>query len=126
MQQRDPKSCYLLTPQTIPLTSAAHAYRGSSRSWCLQRCSFIDELPTELRRERVALAKAVETTTQDKVRIIEAITRDDQDALTPESVGSPVPNGRGRLTHYPPKPARVEKQRQHRRGSVYTVTYWSV
>ena len=33
----------------------------------------------ELRRERIALAKAVETTTQDKVSLIEAITRGDQE-----------------------------------------------
>ena len=41
----------------------------------------------ELRRERVALATAVESTTQDKVSVIEAIARDDQEALTPETVG---------------------------------------
>ena len=40
----------------------------------------------ELRREQVALAKAVESTTQDKVSVIEAITRDDQEVLTPETV----------------------------------------
>ena len=39
----------------------------------------------ELRRERVALAKAVESTAQDKVSIIEAIARDDQDVFTPET-----------------------------------------
>ena len=41
----------------------------------------------ELRREQVALAKAVESTIQDKVSIIEAITRDDQEILTAETVG---------------------------------------
>ena len=41
----------------------------------------------ELRRERVALAKAVGTTTQDKVSLVEAITGDDHDVWTPETVG---------------------------------------
>ena len=41
----------------------------------------------DLRCERVALVKAVESTAQDKVSIIEAIARDDQEVLTPETVG---------------------------------------
>ena len=47
----------------------------------------MDELPMDLRCERVALVKAVESTAQDKVSIIEAIARDDQEVLTPETVG---------------------------------------
>ena len=45
----------------------------------------MDELPMDLRCERVALVKAVESTAQDKVSIIEAIARDDQDVFTPET-----------------------------------------
>ena len=76
-------------PEDCPRESTDNS--GSSRSthrlWRKQCCSFIDELPTELRRERVALAQAVENTTLDKVSIIEATTQDDQDVLTRETVG---------------------------------------
>lgn len=62
-------------PEECPHESTNN--RGSSRS-THQCCSFIDSM--ELRRGRVALAKADERATQDKVS-------DDQDALIPEGVG---------------------------------------
>ena len=85
-EKREEKPQY--KPEDCPRESTDNrrSSRSTHRVWRKQCCSFVDELPMELRRERVALAKAVESTTQDKVSVIEAITRDDQEVLTPETV----------------------------------------
>ena len=72
-------------PEDCPRESTDN--RGASRSTHRAWCTFMDELPMDLRCERVALVKAVESTAQDKVSVIEAIARDDQEVLTPETVG---------------------------------------
>ena len=84
-EKREEKPQFKLEDCPRESTDNRESSRLTHRAWCKQCCSFIDELPVELRRERVALAKAVESTAQDKVSIIEAIARDDQDVFTPET-----------------------------------------
>lgn len=71
-------------------THADVDFRGSSRTThrtFSKLCqTFIDEAPMAIRKERVTIAKKVESAPINKIAIVDSIVEDDVDHLTPEQI----------------------------------------
>ena len=80
------------TPKFSPenCTHADVDFRGSSRTthrtFCKLCCTFIDEAPRDIRKERVTFAKKVENAPMNKVAIVDSLVEDDVDHLTPDQI----------------------------------------
>ena len=82
----------LMTPENCPHDDTD--FRGSSKSthrtFCKKCCTFIDEAPMQIRKERVAIAKKVETASVRAVPIVESLV-EESDGLNPVSWKSCCP-----------------------------------
>ena len=83
---------------TYPVDECPHEdvdYRGSSRTthrvYCKQCCTYIDEAPVQVFKERTTIAKKVETVQVDKVPVIESIVDEDPQILTPGQLDKILP-----------------------------------
>ena len=76
------------SPENCPHTDVDS--RGSSRTthrtFCKLCCTFIDEAPMEIRKERVTIAKKVETAPMAKVAIVDSLIEEDVEQLSPEQL----------------------------------------
>ena len=78
----------LMTPENCPYDDTD--FRGSSKlthrtfckKCCKKCCTFIDEAPMQIRKERVAIAKKVETASVRAVPIVESLV-EESDGLNP-------------------------------------------
>ena len=83
----------MVSPENCPHDDTDH--RGSSKSvhrtFCKKCCTFIDEAPIEVRRERVAIAKKVETASVRTLPIVESLVEETPDGLTPVQLEELMP-----------------------------------
>ena len=83
----------MVSPENCPHDDTDH--RGSSKSvhrtFCKKCCTFIDEAPIEVRRERVAIAKKVETASVRTLPIVESLVEETSDGLTPVQLEELMP-----------------------------------
>ena len=82
----------LMTPENCPHDDTD--FRGSSKSthrtFCKKCCTFIDEAPMQIRKERVAIAKKVETASVRAVPIVESLV-EESDGLNPVQLEELLP-----------------------------------
>ena len=82
----------LMTPENCPHDDTD--FRGSSKSthrtFCKKCCTFIDEAPMQIRKERVAIAKKVETASVRTVPIVESLV-EESDGLNPVQLEELLP-----------------------------------
>ena len=82
----------LMTPENCPHDDTD--FRGSSKSthrtFCKKCCTFIDEAPMQIRKERVAIAKKVETASVQAVPIVESLV-EESDGLNPVQLEELLP-----------------------------------
>ena len=82
----------LMSPENCPHDDTD--FRGSSKSthrtFCKKCCTFIDEAPMQIRKERVAIAKKVETASVRAVPIVESLV-EESDGLNPVQLEELLP-----------------------------------
>ena len=82
----------LMSPENCPHDDTD--FRGSSKSthrtFCKKCCTFIDEAPMQIRKERVAIAKKVETASVRTVPIVESLV-EESDGLNPVQLEELLP-----------------------------------
>ena len=82
----------LMAPENCPHDDTD--FRGSSKSthrtFCKKCCTFIDEAPMQIRKERVAIAKKVETASVRTVPIVESLV-EESDGLNPVQLEELMP-----------------------------------
>ena len=89
--RRDDQAKY--TPENCPHTEVDH--RGSSRSthrtFCKLCLTFVDEKPMVVHRERVEIAKKVESAPVDKVNVIEDLVEENPEVFSPDQLDRILP-----------------------------------
>ena len=82
----------LMSPENCPHDDTD--FRGSSKSthrtFCKKCCTFIDEAPMQIRKERVAIAKKVETASVRAIPIVESLV-EESDGLNPVQLEELLP-----------------------------------